>query len=194
MRRRVRSSVIALAVLALAACGSSGKSSKSAATHAAAQVFAPLPSDPMALTRVAGLVPETAERLAYHVHAHLDVFVNGTHRLVPGGIGINMDDPGCAQACISPLHTHDVSGIVHIESATPRSFTLGQFFTEWGVRLDKNCVGTYCTPGTPVAVYVGGKPVSGDPRTIELTDQREIAIVIGTPPAQIPSEGDFSGG
>jgi hypothetical protein len=89
----------------------------------------PAPPDPMAKAREAGLVPETAERLEHHVHSHLDVFINGRHILVPGGIGINTKDPrvhsgtilgqpayggitvACNQPCISPLHTHDASGI-----------------------------------------------------------------------------------
>jgi hypothetical protein len=36
-------------------------------------------------------------------------------------------------------------------------------------------------------VYVEGKPFTGNPRTIDLSDQKEIAIVIGSPPAKIPS-------
>jgi hypothetical protein len=159
----------------------------------------------MARSRAAGLVPETAERLAYHVHAHLDVFVNGQPVTVPAGLGINIHDPGvhsspqdgatayggidvpCKQACISPLHTHDVSGVLHTESSTKKDNTLGQLFVEWGVKLDTNCVRTFCRPTTKIAVYIDGKPFTGDPRTIALANRREIAIVIGTPPANIPS-------
>ena len=36
-------------------------------------------------------------------------------------------------------------------------------------------------------------PTTGDPRAIELTDQKVIVIVVGTPPAVIPSTADFSG-
>ena len=53
------------------------------------------------------------------------------------------------------------------------------------------CVGDPCAPG-PVAIYVDGQPFTGDPTTIELTDHKEIAIVLGTPPATIPSTADFS--
>lgn len=87
----------------------------------------------------------------------------------------------CGEPCISPLHTHDATGIIHTESKRPEPNTLGQFFTEWGVRLPAK-----------IAVYVDGKPYRQDPRAIELTDRREIAIVIGTPPAQIPKTADFS--
>jgi hypothetical protein len=44
----------------------------------------------------------------------------------------------------SPIHTHDTSGIVHIESPTVRPFTLGQFFDVWGVRFTSDCIGGDC--------------------------------------------------
>jgi hypothetical protein len=92
--------------------------------------------------------------LTYHVRSHLDVFPNGQEVTVPAGLGINIHDPDvhvfhnddgadgygginppCTQACISPLHTHDVSGIVHTESSTRQDNRLGQLFVEWGVKL-----------------------------------------------------------
>ena len=145
----------------------------------------------------------------FHVHAHLDVFVNGRHVVVPAGIGINIKDPGvqsgpnpdgstgyggirlCATPCISPLHTHDNTGILHTESATAVPNRLGQFFTEWHVRLGRACVGGYCRPSN-IQFYVNGNRYKGDPRAIPLTNHKEIAIVIGTPPKKIPKTGDFS--
>jgi hypothetical protein len=170
----------------------------------------PAPPKPMELARKAGLVPETAEYLTYHVHAHLDVFVNGKPVTVPAGLGINIDDPAvhhavlddgsdayggiappCAQPCISPLHTHDTSGVIHTESKTPTPNRLGQLFTEWDVRLDSSCVGGYCKPEASVLVYVDGRLFDDNPTTIELANHREIAIVIGTPPPEIPSHYSF---
>ena len=170
----------------------------------------PAPPNPMELTRKAGLTPETAETLVFHVHAHLDIFLNGSPVEVPAGIGIDITDPAvhsgtdatgkvgyggitkpCAQPCISPLHTHLVDGILHTESPTNTPHTLGQFFTEWDVRLDPSCVGGYCKPGTSVEIYVNGKKSTVDPTTIILTDRKEIAIVIGTPPADIPTKVPF---
>ena len=46
--------------------------------------------------------------------------------------GINV----CARPCIAALHTHDDSGVMHIESKQPRTYTLGEFFTEWNVPLN----------------------------------------------------------
>ncbi len=172
---------------------------------------APSPDRVVELVTAAGLVPETAERLAYHVHAHLDVFVNGRHQTVPAGIGIVTTDPAvhtgtidgqpayggirvpCAQPCISPLHTHAVTGILHTESATRVNNTLGQFFTEWDVPLTAQCVDTYCTPQTRIAIYVNGRRQRfADAAQIPLSDHKEIALVIGRPPSHIPRTADFS--
>jgi hypothetical protein len=164
----------------------------------------------MELTVDAGLVPEAEEFTNNHAHSHLDVFIDGDPILVPAGIGINIEDPGvtrfddpagvgygniqlCAQPCISPLHTHDPDGILHTEAKTPEPLTLGQFFTEWAVELSETCVGEFCSPDKPIAFYVDGDAYTGDPRAIELTDLKVIVIVIGTPPAVIPSTADFSG-
>ena len=161
------------------------------------------PADPLGLARRAGLKPEPHEFFGYHVHAHLDVFVDGKPIRVPAGIGIEIGDPAvkrfpepdgsvgyggispaCKQPCISPLHTHDPDGILHTESARARPNRLGQFFTEWNVRLSRRCVGGYCGR---VRFVVDGTAYKGNPRDITLTDRKEIAIVIGKPPKSIPS-------
>ncbi|HEX9350151.1 MAG TPA: hypothetical protein VF877_02640 [Gaiellaceae bacterium] len=195
-------------VLALAGCGdkSGSKQSSPAPRPATGAPPWPAPPNPMKLTRKAGLFPERAEFLQYHVHAHLDVFVNGKPIRVPAGIGIDIKDPGvtsekladgttsyggielCRRVCISPLHTHDDTGVLHTETKTVQPNRLGQFFTEWAVRLTPECVGGYCKPKAPIAIYVDGQAYDGDPRDIELSDGKEIAIVIGTPPDSIPSE------
>jgi hypothetical protein len=205
-RLSLRMALLVLALLgAVAGCG--GESDPSEPAAAPSSVEWPAPDDPNALTREAGLEPGTKETLIHHVHAHLDVLVDGEAVLVPAGIGIEIDDPGvkrgtdpvayggieeCDEPCISPLHTHDESGVVHTESATEEDNTLGQFFTEWDVKLDESCVGEFCRPDDEIAIYVDGEPYEGDPREITLTDRKQIAIVIGDPPAEIPSTYDFS--
>jgi hypothetical protein len=200
-----------LLVLALAGCGggqtTTAVTTATAPTPSVGAVQWPAPPNPMELTRKAGLVPETHEFLKYHVHSHLDIFVNGTPVVVPAGIGIDIAnpavhsgtatdgspayggiDPPCAEPCISPLHTHYEDGILHTESKTAKPNTLGQFFVEWDVRLTPSCVGSFCKPKTPIAIYVDGDRDTGDPRAIGLENLREIAVVIGSPPASIPSK------
>jgi hypothetical protein len=204
--KHVRRIVVGVcSVAAIGAAGIGAVAAKTVAAPAPAPKPArgaapwPAPADPLRLTRAAGLRPERHETLIHHVHSHLDVFVNGVRVIVPAGIGINIHDPGvkrfkaqdgstayggirlCDKPCISPLHTHDDSGILHTESASAVPHRLGQFFTEWGVRLSRSCVGGYCRP-VSIQIFVNGKRYSGDPRTIALTDHKEIAVVIGTPP------------
>ncbi len=217
----IQRSVVAVTLaLALGSCGDGGDESADdldtpapsvSPTSDKPLVLWPAPDDPAGLARKAGVVFEVIEHLKYHVHAHLDVFVDGQPVQVPPGIGINIDDPGvhefsgalgpgyggieppgCAEPCISELHTHDPDGVLHTESATAEEHTLGQLFVEWGVALTEECVADYCAPDTEVAFYVDGDLVDGDPATIGIADNREIAIVIGTPPDEIPDS--FVGG
>ena len=181
-------------VLALAGCGGGGGGGNEAE---GSSLNWPAPPNPMALTVKAGLVPERAEFLQYHVHAHLDVFFNGESVTVPAGIGIDTTNPAvisddrgvgleeeCDKPCISPLHTHATDGVLHTETKTPQPNNLGQFFIEWDVELAPGRVDTY----SDVKFYVDGEEYEGDPREIELSDLREIAIVIGSAPDEIPSE------
>ena len=190
---------LACIFLALAVAGCADNENNIAA-RASPPVW-PAPQGPLELTRKAGLTPERAEFFKYHVHAHLDVFFNGDPVVVPAGIGIKKRDPAvqsdttgvgliakCKRPCISPLHTHQTDGVLHTETKTPAPNTLGQFFTEWDVELSRAAVGEYRDRNTALAIYVDGDAFKGDPTKIELSDGREIAIVIGSPPDEIPSE------
>jgi hypothetical protein len=165
----------------------------------------------MGLAADAGLTPTDREYLVTHTHAHLDVFVDGTRIVVPAGIGIDIGADGvtetttpdgteteygvaiCDAPCISPLHTHLPEGVIHTESEEPNiePYTLGQFFTQWGLTLDDSCVGEFCRDKTTIEIYLNGEKHEGDPALIELISHLEIAMVIGKPPATIPESHTF---
>jgi len=107
---------------------------------------------------------------------------------VPQGIGIYDGQ------FLTELHTHDASGIMHVESPVAKNFDLGQFFGVWGVRLTNDCVGGYCQELTPWTVYVNGQPYRGDPASLVLKEHQEIAFVIGTPPKNVPATYKFPAG
>jgi hypothetical protein len=128
-----------------------------------------------------------------HIHQHLDVYVHGRHVTVPEGVGIGIPGP---QVFFSPLHTHDPTGVVHVESPVVKPFTLGQFMAVWGVRFTPRCLGGYCVRGAD-RVYSDGKLVMGDPRALPLTEHEEIVIAYGTKaqlPKPIPSSYAFAPG
>lgn len=180
-----------LAVAALTACGGGSATRTPTAPVAAGRVW-PAPADPSAAAAQAGLPMLDSERLEVHHHAHLDVFVDGDRVAVPAGIGID----GQRQR-ISPLHTHDDTGVIHMESAVDRPFTLGQLFTAWGVPLSAGRVADLrAGGGKSLRVYVDGRQVGGDPGAIVVKDHQEIAVVFGAAgvPAHVPSSYPFPPG
>jgi hypothetical protein len=132
-----------------------------------------------------------AEGTTMHEHANVQIFVNGKQETVPTDIGIDQ-----STGTLQSIHTHDDTGTVHLESSQARTFTLGEFFGVWGVRLTPSCIGGYCNDGqNQMRVYVGGEQRTGDPRDIALDDQSVIVITYGTEkqlPDPIPSSFDFS--
>jgi hypothetical protein len=124
-----------------------------------------------------GLEPLTAEGQVLHIHQHLDLYVNGKHVVLPAGVGIYDN------SFITELHTHDTSGIIHVESPVVRTFRLGQLFAEWGVKLTAACVGPYCGR---VHWWVNGKAQRGDPGQLALREHQEIVIAAGRLPARLP--------
>jgi len=135
----------------------------------------PAPADPAAAVRAAGLPMLGSEGTVEHIHAHLDVLVDGKPVAVPAGIGIDE-----AANTISPVHTHDAAGVIHIESPTQAPFSLAQLFTEWQVALDHNRIGGLTTTGgNTLRAYVNGKEVTGNPAAITLQAHDEIALVYG---------------
>jgi hypothetical protein len=137
-----------------------------------------------------GLPALMREGTVLHTHEHLDIFLAGKQVPVPSDIGINN-----AGGFVAPIHTHDETGIIHVESPTSRTFDLGQLFDIWGVLFTKDCIGGYCSQGgKSLEVFVNGNLFQGDPRTIELTDHEEIVVTFGTSeelPNPIPSSYAF---
>jgi hypothetical protein len=150
------------------------------------------PADVATRVETAGLPMLGAEGQVEHIHAHLDVIVNGKAVSVPALIGI--DEAGQQ---ISPLHTHDTSGVIHIESPKQADFTLGQVMTEWNVALTKDSIGGLkAGNGNELHVYVNGTEQSGNPGAIKLAAHQEIAVVYGKAgdKVTVPSSYKFPSG
>lgn len=112
-------------------------------------------------------------------HAVVSIYQDGVRLALPAQIGV-------MSSCDYELHTHDAAGIVHIEAAAGRTFTLGQFFAVWGQPL--STVGVAGLSGAPKFYTIENGKVTaftGDPKTIALAPHKEIAIVVGTPPAKL---------
>jgi hypothetical protein len=126
----------------------------------------------------AGLPCLGTEMLQVHYHAHVDINVDGKAVVVPQYLGFVAQ--GNAVAGLAPLHTHDDTGIIHIENNVTATFYLGQVFIEWGVRFTPTCLGPYCAgKGKELAVFVDGTRYTGDPTKLVLKMHQEIAIEYG---------------
>jgi hypothetical protein len=113
---------------------------------------------------------------SYHAHALLHVYVNGQPVTVPANIGID-----ASRGIETSLHTHDTSGVIHMEAAHPYPFTLGDFFEVWGVRFSDTQLGAYSNSGSEtVQVYVNGQRIS-DPASYELKAHDNIVVAYGEP-------------
>ena len=127
-----------------------------------------------------------------HTHTHLDIWIDGQRVEVPAQIGFDL-----GVQVTSPILTRDASGTIHVESPTARTFTLGQLFTEWEVRLTPSCIGATCTSVTEaVKFYVNGNEFAGDPNNIALREHQEIAIIAAPAGTSMspPSTYNFPGG
>jgi hypothetical protein len=130
---------------------------------------------------VDGIQCQSSEQVVFHIHAHLAVYVNGSARTVPQGIGI--------ASCFYWLHTHTADGVIHIESPVQRTYTLGNFFDIWQQPLTSDQVGP--ARGTVIA-YVDGKRFTGNPRDIPLGAHTLVQLDVGAEVAPVPF--DFPGG
>ncbi len=122
-----------------------------------------------------------ANQMLLHNHVRLNVTVDGQPVVVPAHIGMTMvgkaEDPllygdhsleKYGMAGMSPLHTHDATGLIHVESNTMRNFTLGEFLDIWqGLNIN----------GRTVIATLDGKPVS-DFRNILLKNGEQVMLDI----------------
>lgn len=135
------------------------------------------PQQTGAFVTAAGL-PCSEEMLQVHYHAHLDINVDGKAVVVPQYLGFVAS--GDQVAGLAPLHTHDSTGLIHIENSVPATFILEQLFIEWGVKFTPRCLGPYCAGhGKELALFVNGSRYNGDPTKLVLKSHQEIAIEYG---------------
>jgi hypothetical protein len=135
---------------------------------------------------ILGLSALGQEGTAIHIHQHLDVYANDKKVAVPALIGIDS-----AAGFLTELHTHDATGIIHVESPTKTSYTLGQVFGEWGVKLTSKCLGRYCGK---LSWWVNGTKMVGNPAQLVLKSHQEIVVAAGPPPFNPPKSYKFPQG
>ncbi|SEM42664.1 hypothetical protein [Streptacidiphilus jiangxiensis] len=127
------------------------------------------------------------EQTVYHIHSHLQVYVDGKLMTIPYGLGI--EPPYQLQQAQDGtpfvgggskfyfLHTHDESGIIHVESPSQQTYNLGNLFDLWGQPLTSTDIAGH---QGQLTIFVDGKPYTGDPRAIVFKNLEKIQIDVGT--------------
>ncbi len=146
---------------------------------------------------VDGIECAPVEQLVYHIHSHLQVYVDGKPRAIPAAIGmvgpVAQQTPYGpfygAQQCYYWLHTHASDGVIHVESPSVRIYTLGNFFNEWNQPLSRTQV---AGDKGKVTAFLNDKPWRQDPTTIPLLPHASIQLDVGSPPVR-PHEISWAG-
>jgi len=125
---------------------------------------------------VDGIYCDTLEQTAYHVHAHVTIWINGKQSLIPQNTGIAPDG-----SCYYWLHTHDTSGVIHMEAPASRSFIFGNFLDEWSAHFSSLGYPPELDFTTGWQVWVDGKPYTGNFRNIPLVAHALITMAYDSP-------------
>jgi hypothetical protein len=135
---------------------------------------------------VRGIQCQPLAQLAYTAYAHLQVYVDGRARALPGAIGLVDENPiptdhGLfygAFTCMYWVHTRAADGLVEVQSPTPRHFSLGDLFAVWNQPLTRSRV---AGAHGRVTAYVNGRRWKGSPETIPLVEHEAIQLAVGRP-------------
>lgn len=125
---------------------------------------------------VGGVSCDEGEQTAFHIHAHLTMYINGKQTALPAGVGIAPD-----LSCLYWLHTHATDGVIHIEAPKGASFTLNNFLQIWSTHFQQLGYPSQLNSTTGWQVYVNGKPFKGNFHTIPLQAHTLITLAYNSP-------------
>jgi hypothetical protein len=127
---------------------------------------------------VNGVSCDSGEHYDYHHHIHVSMYINGQPVAIPQNVGIN---PNTLNGCLYWLHTHDTSGVIHIESPVTHTYPLGNFLDIWEQHFAQLGFPAQLNQSTGWQVYVNGKAYQGDFRQIPMDDHTLITMAYNSP-------------
>lgn len=129
-------------------------------------------------------LPDPSDEI-YHQHSQLTVYVDGKKQQVPANIGVDSQ-----HQLLASLHTHDATGVIHQEAVQPFPFTLGQFFSVWGVKFTPTQLGAYhAGKGLVLQTWVNGQQIPDGP-SYKLKSHDTIVVGFGEPNS-FPTKAKF---
>ena len=127
-----------------------------------------------------------SEQLVYHIHQRLDLYDQGKRIPVPALIGIPND--GKTATCYYWIHVHQLDDIIHVESPTAKTYTLGDFFDVWNGTKNSTIPRGYsflthleAASPSQITIFYNGKRWTSGYRRVPLTEHALITVEIGKP-------------
>jgi hypothetical protein len=128
-----------------------------------------------------GMTCGQMEGQVQHVHQYLEFVIDGRYYLPPESVGIVPDTSRLQTIkCMYWTHTHTPDGVIHVESPTKETLTLGHLLDVWSVSPISRALWERTLAGPPAQVIVNGKEYTGDLRAIPLQSHAQITIEYGT--------------
>ena len=138
---------------------------------------------------VDGVYCDQLEQLSYHIHVHLTIWLNGSQVTVPAQTGIAPDT-----SCYYWLHTHDTTGVVHIEAPTAALLNLQQFLDIWGKEFSTLGYQDQLSSSTGWTVWIDGKQISGGFSKVAFQPHMVITIAYNSPNVKPDTVYNFAPG
>ena len=114
-----------------------------------------------------------------HIHVQVSMYIDGKASPLPQGVGIPQDSSGNT-ICLYWLHTHDSTGVIHIESPSHETFTFGQFRDEW----QQGFISLGFPPELLLngwKIWINGKVYNGSLKDIPLDAHNIITLAYNSP-------------
>lgn len=147
----------------------------------------PTPTAASLAPAINGIKCLVSEQLAYHIHQRLDLYDHGKRMPIPAYIGI--PNNGKTATCLYWIHVHyPTYDIIHVESPTAKTYTLGNFFDIWNATKNSTVPRGYtflthleAASGSQITVFYNGKRWKSGYRSVPLTEHALITVEIGKP-------------
>lgn len=116
------------------------------------------------------------EQTAVHYHALVYIYINGQQVQIPQGVGIASDG-----SCYYWMHTHNTTGVVHMEAPSGRDFTLGNFLDIWSTKFTQLGYRNELSSANGWTVYIGSQKYNGDFHNIVLKSHMIVTLAYNSP-------------
>lgn len=123
-----------------------------------------------------GVSCDSLEHSDFHIHVHLSIYIDGQLSTLPAQVGIAPDN-----SCLYWLHTHDSTGVIHIEAPSGFSITFKNFLDIWSAHFQQLGYPSQLSDPTSWQVFVNGKPFSRNFQMIPLKSHTLITLLYNSP-------------